>query len=319
MVNTTSPVFLLVSSEKYLKEKAINDLRSSLLDGSSGELDYKVLYGTDTSAEEILSSASTIPFFSSKRLIVIKEFEKLSKEDVSRIVSYIKNPNQYTCLVIDTKDGNILKDDPSLARHVKILKFSDPTDTELSSWIARYASSKGKTIDEDAIEIIKELQGSDLLSLSQELEKIITFTGDRKKIVRNDIEELVGKSVMASAFDIAKAVGEKDTSKAISIVYDLISSGKRPHEVIGLLAWHFKTILKIKELVSKGETEFSILQKLGIWKKNSRSLFLQAGLYSADQLGSKLGVLLEADLGIKRAKYSPSLILEFAVIRLCLG
>lgn len=319
MVNTSSPVFLFVGTERYLKEKAINDLRSSLLDSSSGELDYKVLHGADTSADEILACASTIPFFSSKRLIVIKDFEKLSKEDIARLINYIKKPNQYTCLVVDAKDGALLKDDPSIAGYVKTLKFSGPTDTELSSWISRFISSKDKTIDEDAIEVLKELQGGDLLNLSQELEKLITFTGERKKITINDVEEIVGKSAIASAFDIAKAVGEKDTSRAISIVHDLTSSGKRPYEIIGLLAWHFKTIMKIKEFVSQGETEFAILQKLGIWRKNSRSLFLQAGLYSADQIGSKLGILLEADLGIKRARYSPSLVLEFAVIRLCLG
>ena len=64
MVNTKPAVILLVGKEKYLKEKAINDLRSSLLDSNCQELDYKVLHGTDTSADEILSSVSTIPFFS---------------------------------------------------------------------------------------------------------------------------------------------------------------------------------------------------------------------------------------------------------------
>ena len=36
-----SAVYLLAGHERYLKEKAINDLRSSLLDHSSGELDFK--------------------------------------------------------------------------------------------------------------------------------------------------------------------------------------------------------------------------------------------------------------------------------------
>ena len=120
MVNTSYPVFLLVGDERYLKEKAINDLRKALLDSASGELDYKVLHGGDTSADEILASVSTIPFFSSKRLIVIKNFERLPKEDVARLTAYIRKPNQYTCLVVDTKDGAMLKDDPSLGRYVKV-------------------------------------------------------------------------------------------------------------------------------------------------------------------------------------------------------
>lgn len=319
MVNNSPSIFLLVGDERYLKEKTVNDLRKTLLDSASGELDYKVLHGGDTSADEILASASTIPFFSSKRLIVIKDFERLPKEDVARLASYIKKPNQYTCLVIDTKDGGILKDNPSLARYVKVVKFSDPTDTELSGWIAKFVSSRGKVIDEDAADVLKELQGCDLLNLSQELEKLLAYTGERKKITAADVEDLVGKSVIASAFAITKAVGDLDTQEALEIVHDLISSGKRPHEVIGLLAWHFKTILKIKTLLSKGETEFSVIQSMGISRRNSHEFFTQAAAYSFERIGSKLEILLEADLEIKRAKYSPSLILEFAVTKLCLG
>lgn len=324
MVNPKAAVILLVGSERYLKEKAINDLRLSLLDSSSGELDYKVLHGADTSADEILASVSVIPFFSSKRLVVVKNFEKLSKEDTSRIINYIKNPNQYTCLIIDTADGDILKNDPELSRYAKVLRFSEPTDTEISSWVSKFVSTQGKTIEEEAIEILKELKGCDLLNLSQELEKLITYTGTRKKIALSDVEGLVGKSVMASAFDIAHAAAEMNTSKAVSIVYELASSGKKPHEIIGLLAWHFKTLLKIKALLSgdgdRGpETEYAIAQEIRVPRKSMQAFFTQAALYSSEEIGSKLQILLDADLSIKRARYSPSLILEFAIIRLCLA
>ena len=89
-VNISPAVIFLVGDEKYLKEKAIFELRSSLLDSSSGELDYKTLHGPDTSASEILDCISTIPFFSSKRLVVVKDFEKLPKEDSIKVISYTK-------------------------------------------------------------------------------------------------------------------------------------------------------------------------------------------------------------------------------------
>ena len=318
-VNTDPSVYLLVGTERYLKEKAINDLRSSLLDSSSGELDYKVLHGQDTSAQEILALVSTIPFFSSKRLVVIKEFEKMSRDDTACLINYIKNPNQHTCLIVDIDDSAFLKDEPSLAGYAKVLNFSSPTDTEISSWISKFVSSKGKVIEEDAAGILKELQGADMLNLSQELDKLITYTGVRKKITVSDVENLVGKSVIASAFEIARAAAEMDASKAVSIACELLSSGKRPHEIIGLLAWHFKTLLKIKTFISEGRTEYYITQDLRMSRRNAQGFFTQSALYSYKDLGLKLGTLLEADLGIKRSRYSPSLILEFAIIRLCLG
>lgn len=320
MVTTAnSPVIFLVGNERYLKEKAVNELKVSLLDGSSGELDYKVLYGSDTSADRILDCASTIPFFSSKRLIVVKAFDELSKEDIAKLISYIKKPNKYTCLVIDTEEAGILERDPSLLRHVKVLTFGKLTDMELSKWITKYLVTRSVTIDEDALEILKELQGADLLNLSQELEKLITFVGSRKNITRSDIEELVGNSAILSAFDIADAVAGNDISKAVAIVYGLLDSGKKPYEIIGILSWHFKRILKAKVMISKGGTEYSASQALRVHRKSSNEFFAQVQSFSFEEIGRKMDILLEADLGIKRAKYSPSLILEFAVIKLCLG
>ena len=223
--NPASPsVYLFVGKEKYLKERAINELRSRSLDSSSGELDYKVLHGSDTSADEIINSGKTVPFFSSKRLIVVKDFDRLSKEDISKVAAYIKNPNQHTCLIIDSDDASILKDEPSIARHAKVLRFAPLSDNELSNWIKRYLSMQGKTIEDDALEILKESKGAEILNLSGELDKLMTFIDKRKSVTVDDVESLVGKSVMGSAFDIASAIGDKNASKAISIVHELTLS-----------------------------------------------------------------------------------------------
>lgn len=319
MVTTSPSVFLFLGKEKYLKERAISDLRSRSLDSSSGELDYKVLHGSDTSADEIINSAGTIPFFSSKRLIVVKDFDKLSKEDALKVVAYIKNPNRHTCLIIDSDDASILEDSPLIAKHAKVLRFSPLSDNELSSWIKKYLSMQDKTIEDDALDMLKESKNTDLLNLSHELDKLIAFIGKRKNITNDDVENLVGKGVVASAFDIASAIGDRNASKAISIVHELTSSGKKPYEITGILSWFFKRVLKAKLLLDAGDTESSVGQKLRINRKNAEEFFTHVHSFSALDLESKMKVLLDADLSIKRPRYNPSFIMEFAIIRLCLG
>jgi DNA polymerase III delta subunit len=97
-----------------------------------------------------------------------------------------------------------------------------------------------------------------------------------------------------------------------------MSAGKKPYEIIGLLCWHFKRILKAKALLSKGSTENAIGQLLRIPRRNARDFFTQVRSFSSDQIEKKMALLLETDLSIKRPKYSPSLIMEFAIIKLCL-
>jgi|GEM_PF-1033856 DNA polymerase III, delta subunit len=317
-VIANSPVYLFVGPEKYLKDRAISELRSRSLDSSSGDLDYKVLHGSDTSADDILNAAGTIPFFSSKRLIVVKDFNKLAKEDIPKIVAYIKNPSQHTCLVLESDDSSILEKEPSIVRYARVMKFAPLMDNELSVWIKKYLSVQGKAIEDGALDMLKESKGSDLLNLSRELDKLMTFIDKRKSVTVADVESLVGKSVVSSAFDIASAIGDKNASKAIKIVHELTSAGKKPYEIIGILGWFFKRALKARLLLDAGDTESSVAQKLRINRRSAEEFFTHVHSFSAGQIESRMKVLLEADLNIKRPKYNPALIMEFAIIRLCL-
>jgi DNA polymerase-3 subunit delta len=319
MVTAPPCVFLFLGKEKYLKERGISELCSRSLDGLSGELDYKILHGSDTSADEIINAAGTMPFFSSKRIVVVKDFDKLSKEDTAKVAAYIKSPNQHTCLIIDSDGAGILKDFPSLVSHARVVRFAPLSDNEVSGWIKKYLSARGKTIEDGALDMLKESKGADLLALSLELDKLMTFIDGRKSVTVADIENLVGKSVVASAFDMASAIGDKNASKAISIVHELISSGKKPYEIIGVLGWFFKRMLKAKLLLDAGDTESVVIQKLRINKRNVEEFFTHVYSFSEEDIESKMKILLDADLSIKRPKYRASLPLELAVIKLCLG
>ncbi len=319
MVEPKLSVFLFIGEDNYLREKAIKDLNSSLLNGSSRELDYKIFYGEEASAREILGIATTAPFLASKRLIVIKNFEKLPKEDVLRIITYLRKPSESTCLVLETKDDFVLKEYDSIARYVNIKRFNTPIGQELSSWIRQFVTSNGKSIEEDAVKDLKELQGQNLSILAQELEKLITFIGERDRIKLDDVEALVGGSLTLSAFELTWAIEKTRIDDAIRIVSDLLLIGKKHYEIIGLLCWHFNRILKAKMLERRGESRLSIANSLKIYKRYSEDFFKQLDSTEIAQVRSKMKILLDADLDIKRTKFNPALILEFTIIRLCLS
>jgi len=319
MVKVEPSVFLFIGDENYLKEKALKDLSSSLLDSSSKELDYKIFYGGETDAKEILDYATTVPFLAAKKLIVIKEFEKLAQDSQARLIAYIKRPSKFTCLVLDTTNASVLDDFHSIRRYVNVLRFDELTDSQASTWIKRFLASRDKEIEKDALEILKELQGVNLLSMAQELEKLIAFVGERKVIKTSDVEDLVGKSLVRSVFDLAWAIGEKKTDEALRLASDLILTGKKTHEIVGLLYWHLKRLLRARILQSKGESDYSISNILRINRRNFNEFFKQVRSYDIAQIKSRIHILLEADLDIKTTKLDPTLLLEYAIIRLCLG
>jgi DNA polymerase III delta subunit len=85
------------------------------------------------------------------------------------------------------------------------------------------------------------------------------------------------------------------------------------------LSWFFKRVLKAKLLIDAGDTEYAVAQKLRINRRSTEELFTQVHSFSVRDIESKMNVLLDADLAIKRPRYNPAIIMEFAIIRLCLG
>ena len=321
MVNQQPPVLLFIGRDDYSKAQAIKKISASLFDGSSRELNYKTFDGDDTEARDILAYLSTIPFLASKRLVVVKNSEKLSAEDTARLVSYIKNPVKSTCLIFDAADDSLVEKYPQISRHVVLRRFGlNLSEGQFESQAKEVlASMGGKSISPDAAKTLRELCGNDLGSLSQELQKLSSFVGSRSRIETEDVEEVTGKSISASAFDLTDAIEERDLKKALSIISELLLSGKKHYEIIGLLCWQMKKLFKGRVLLERAMPDPQIANELRIGRRYHDRFFRYIKSSALAQIESRMRVLLETDLDIKKSRYDPAVALEFAVIKLCLG
>lgn len=318
MVTPQQSVFLFIGDDRYLKEEALKDLRSSLPGKSQYQYDQITFYGGELDTEEVFSQLNTVPLLSDKRLIVIKDIEKAPDEFRASLIDYIKKPSKSAYLVLEAKNDSVLKDYDEAVKQISVRHLGMPAGSLFISWMKNYAGSKGKTMDDGAADILKELEGNDLSYLSQEMDKLITFIGSRREIRADDVESLVGKSLVISVFDIADAIGRRNIAGAIKISSSLTANGKKEYEIIGVLSWHLKRMLKAKTLKEKGENDYTIASILRIGRKFQDEFFRQLAGFNLEKIRSNIELLLRADLDIKRSKFNPGTVLELALIRLCL-
>lgn len=318
MVIPKENVFLFIGDDAYLKEKALQKLRASLLGKAADGSDQKIFCGYDLDPQEVFDCLTTLPLLSEKRLIVIRDIEDISDDLKKNLISYIQKPLPSVYLVLDAHDDDILEDYSAVSKHITIQRFGIPRGGSLSSWITEFLASQGKTIAPDALMILRELEGNDLSYLAQELEKLVTFIGSRKEIKVSDVEEIVGKSLILSAFGITDALNARDASEALKIVSCLIALGKKESEIIGLLSWHLKRLLRAKILKTGGESDYTVGSLLKIGQRFQRDFFKQLADFKLEKLRRDIQILLQADLNIKRTKFDPGTILEFTLIQLCL-
>src|SRR5512146_1212529 len=84
------PVYYFFGDDSYSLDKTVKSIEKSLEPHIMSEFDREVIYAEDKSLPDILSIASSFPFGSEKKFILVKEFEKAAnKKD---LVGYIKSP-----------------------------------------------------------------------------------------------------------------------------------------------------------------------------------------------------------------------------------
>ncbi|MCH6567384.1 MAG: hypothetical protein IH801_03345, partial [Nitrospinae bacterium] len=72
---THRPAYLVSGPDTYLAEEALRALLESLLPPEERELGLIRLYADQVEVEEVLDEARTIPFFGSRRLVVVRQVE----------------------------------------------------------------------------------------------------------------------------------------------------------------------------------------------------------------------------------------------------
>jgi len=77
-------------------------------------------------------------------------------------------------------------------------------------------------------------------------------------------------------------------------------------------------VLRALVLKREGRSDHDIAREIKMRRDEVDIFFKQLGAFSIDGVKSKMEALLAADLDIKRTRYDPGLVLEFAIIRLCL-
>lgn len=313
------PVMIFEGADSYTKLRALDEVKKTIFEGKSCDLDYKVFYCDDAAPEEIIEFLQTVPFSSKKRLAVVKFAEKLDKEDIGRLVSYAKNPAKSSCLLLDVPDDSLSDMRSEAGDNVFVASFNNFPGDDIGDWIRSYARSRSKTINSEAVEMFKGLGITDKNRLAAEIEKLAIFAGDAALIEAQAVEMLVADTMASSAFELISAIGEGNAGKAISIVSDLVLMGRRPSEIIGVLGWHYRNILKAKSLKAKGMSEYEIGRALKIFRKDQQAFFAQVESKDARAAGKDLKNLLVADLDIKRSRYNPLRVLEMVIVRLSLA
>ena len=314
--DVVAPIYLLVGEEDLLRDAALSRLKQSLLGDSGADFNCDLFYGDEAEGTQIASCASEVAVFASRRLVIVKAADKLPARQCDALLPYLKDPNDSTTLVfVASKLDGRLKFTQALMRVSVLVDCAPLKDSQLLPWLKQEADRAGLRIEEEAIQFLKEACGGSLYSVRRELEKLASYVSTDRAVTADDVAMLRGVESGASVFDLAAAIGAKNRGKALAILARNLEAGEAPLRILGSLAWQYRRLWKMKELVRQGGRESEAARTLRMDPHHVRAFL---GQFPEAYLPGALRAFLEADGKLKGGSGAkPAIVLDRLILQLC--
>ncbi len=295
------PVYLLWGEESYFIDAIVKKITETVLTESEKSFNQVILYGKDTNVYEINEMARRFPMMANHQLVIVKEAQEL--KDFKKLEYYVSYPLKSTILVFAHKYKKI-------NRHLKIIKKIEENglvfeskrvyENKIPAWIESYLVDRDIRIEPKATILLSENLGSGLSKIVNELNKlIITMPDGADTVTPEMVEENIGISRDFNIFELQRALGVRNKSKAYFIV-DFFGKNPKNHPAVltvMMLYAYFKRLLILKTL--KDTSRNSVAAALGISPYFVNEYMQASKYYNLKNLVGIVSILRTYDMKVK--------------------
>jgi DNA polymerase-3 subunit delta len=304
-------VYLIYGSEELLLERAVKRLRDRLAAVADLDFNLEAFDGGATSSDEIVNAANTMPFMSDRRLVIVRDVDKLDAAALEALAAYARDPAPSTCLVlVATKVARNSKLYRAVAATGVAYEYAAPKRSEYAGEVVKLLRERGKRISHGAAQQLVDLVGRDLRRLDSEADKLAAYVGETAEVTAAAVSQAVAAGAAASVFELADAVGERDTREALRVLRRLLQAGESPLGIHAMLARHVRALVGARALVARGMSPDAMAPEIGMAPWLARNAARQASRYEPAELARSLAGLADAEEQMKTSSADAGLVLE---------
>lgn len=300
-------IFALVGEESFLVQRSLQKLLSERAPPASRDFNLDTFEGGEVSASEVMEGVGTLPVLAPRRVVLIRDAHQLKKGEMEKLESFLpKIPETADLILVAEKVDRRLAFWQRVFEIGRAKEFRPLYEREIPPWIDEEAASAGYRVSPEAARWMVTALGTGLSLIHSTLEKLYLLKGEQKNISLEDVESSITSFSWKSVFDLAEAVGRKDLPQALKLFRRMFAAGESPVALLGQLAWHFRTVGKVKEGESGGVSPFFL-----------KKYQAQANEFSWEALNQKRERLFSTDWALKGSPVPPALLFETLLIELC--
>lgn len=219
------PLYNLNGGDAFLIQKAVAAFKSTLIKDFE-EFDYIKLDAEKLKAENVYEQIVTLPLGNEKRLIVLVN----PNTDIVKMVNSLDIEQLGNVIVCVNATG---------LNKCEEIECSKIDKSDIAKFVLTTLAKTGHSIEELALDYLIEVCSSDMMRISNEINKLIAYCEYDKIITHDVVVNLVNENNEYAVFMLTNAIDKKDFSAYTKILNQMkksLSSG----EIYSYLGKYFK-------------------------------------------------------------------------------
>jgi len=311
------PLYLLLGSEVYLRRVASQAITEAALSRTLlREFNESAFSLLSDPVQSAIAAAEQLPMMSDRRVVRIRDFARLRDADEDVLIRYLNNPAPSTVMIFVADDLDKRKKSTKvLLDACTVVEFPPLKDAEAKAWSKTHLKELKITADDQVLSEIIRLVGTDVQTLSNELDKLASAAASTGRITPDLIDELIGRSRELSNFELGDHLLAGNRKRALETLHRLLEDGAEPVMLVGLIAGNYHRLALGKHLLARGGRE-EVFRNVSLppFKRDSYISTLQRS--SPEKIARGIQLTAAADLAIKTSQATPRLQLELLVCEL---
>ncbi|MEB6208867.1 DNA polymerase III subunit delta [Staphylococcus pasteuri] len=310
-----------------LVEKKSSEMINKYLQSEKDDFNYVKYNLYETEITPIIEEALTMPFFSDKKAILVQNAyvftgEKVTKElnqNTDQLLEFIEKYDGENLIVFEVFQNKLderKKLTKTLKKNGQLKKVEQMSEEEIKKWIQSKLNDNFKDIKQDALNYMIELTGINFNIISQELDKLMLFLGDRPTINKDDVNQIINRSLEQNVFLLTEYIQKRQKNKAIQLVKDLINMKEEPIKLLAMITSNYRLYYQCKILSQKGYSGQQIAKTVNVHPYRVKLALGQVRHYQLEDLLNIINSCAETDYKLKSSYMDKQLILELFILSL---
>lgn len=247
--------------------------------------------------------------FSEKKLIILKNIFSASdwQEEFLKNIKDLQNIKDIVVIYEDIAVDQRTKLFKTLIKSAKCQEFNNLQPAALKKWILQKIK-----IEPEPVDLLINFVGKDLWQLSNEINKLSNYKRGLV-IKKEDIKLLVKPNVENDIFKTIDSFASKNKKQSLLLLHQYIEDGENPLYLLSMIAYQFRNLLTVKELMEKQKPYNVIVKQSGLHPFVAQKTYYMCSQFTLQELKKIYRKIFQIDLEIKTGKIDAEIALDLLV------